>query len=864
MSDEIEKIIVELETQGANSAYIVHSRTNDALGKLTKQKGPESLAKSFDDVAAAAARAKAATDQVGPLRDERGRFLPRGTQSFPRSSTDGLADVETQADGTAAAFERALQEYERFAARMEKKHTRNQALEAARKEAHDFADQMRASNRIPTELQAASNPKAIDFAAALEAQSRKAGSAIEAAAHSAMEEAVAIGEAAKNASKLSSVYDVIERRAKAAAKADADWLADRMRAANRIPTHLMAGANPKALTGGQKAFQTFSRTFGPRATQGLVSSVEALEKIGPIAGKIGPPLASAAIGIGALTVAGAGLATMAGVKFGKAVVRVQGFREDMVTALEAITGTEAKANAVIDRAASTADFLRKKRGETVGQFTSLMSKGFDVDTSDKLIRAMADMKVKAPQAKTDEMLFAIGQIRSKGKLQGEELMQLNEAGLDRGKFMSVLGQQAGKTAAEMDKLISAGKVSYDVFEKAFFGTLKPEKGVFGELAQKKARNNINGLIEQLHDIPDNIFFDVKAGTGMDGVKNTLNSIIDWFDVNNGKGKEVRKVAGDLFNAMIEGLTGEKVDTKKGITGTLDAMLAGAKEAVPVVRELAGGARELMGIAGGIAGAVGTFSEWTGGIGNIGSAWRGLTLPARVLMAPLTGGLSMLPELYQGIRGIGALLDGDTKGAMERFKNMLPGGAFLESFVNSTSGAIESLVSSIRTGAANMFESGMAYGRNLWQGLVQGIQSGIGVVVQSATNLANAALGAVGSTWRVGSPAQAFADLSVWAGPGMARGFRRGTRHAVSAAEYMAMAALSASATAPANMNGNASALAMSGGSGPSVVIHFSPQIIVSGASSPAQAQAIGGAAVRGAREQFEAQLGTGLRRLAYG
>jgi tape measure domain-containing protein len=810
-ADEIERIVVEIETQGADRAYVGVKRIDDLMSDLSKKKPADFL---------------------------------EGFAALENSLSKSLVDLPNMAaltDQAGKAWSRLVGEVRRYDEAQQKKHSRNVGLEDARREAQRFNDQMRAANRMPTALQQA--PPSIDWAGALATQSQKAGSAIEAAAHSALEEAAAIGAAAKNATKLASVYDVIEKRAKAASKADSDWLADKMRAANRIPQELKE--TPKALSAGQKAFQSFARTFGPRATQGLTSTVETLEKIGPIAGKIGPPLASAAMAAGAIGIGLAGGAVYAAKSFSESVIHAQAYREDVRGAFEIIRRTQGDADKVLSLAASNADRLGIGRAEGVGQFLELLSKGFDPQKTKQIVGSLADLSTVDPKASIDSLTRVMGKIKAMGKLSQDSVSELSTAGLEAGDVYVQLAKATGKSQAEVQTMLSTGKIGADVGIEAVLAAINSQVGggAAGDAAAKKADNNLSSLIRRVKDIPENILFDVQVGPGIDGVKDSLRSILDFFDVDKGKGKEVRQVAGDLFNALIEGLTGNKVDTKKGINGTLEAILAGAKEAVPVVKDLATGARDMLSLAAAFGSAASTVREFAAPLGGLSSIWKTLTFPLRALAATMLGPLTVLPELYSGFKYLSTAFDGATIG---------------ESF--------SSMWEQLKYAGANIINEGMNLGANLWQGLVRGIQGGIGAVVSSATSLANSALGAVGSTWRVGSPARAFEDLSLWAGAGTARGFDKGTPGAVAAATRMADASLGAAwAANPANANAGGGLVA-SGGAGAmgGNVFNFTANVIVSGASSPAQAQAAGAAAARGAREVFEAQYGSAMRRVRYG
>lgn len=701
-ADEIERIIVEIESQGADKAYVGIKRIDEMMDNLSKKK-PADFLEGFNAL-----------------------------ESTLSKSLVQLPNMTSLTDQATEAWQKLVKEVRRYDESMAKKHNRNLLFEEARQDAKNLTDQIRKSNRVPLHLAAA----------------------------------------------------------------------------------------PAQLTKGQKAFQAFSRTFGPKATQGLVSTVETIETIGPAMAKIGPPTAIAAAAVGAFAIGAAGVAITAAKSFGGAVVQAQGFRQNMSFALEKIAGTSAQADAIIGKSVATADYLGQKHTDTVRQITALVGKGFSASTADKFARGLADMEVRSPGTNFDSMIMAIGQIKAKGKLQGEELMQLAEAGLNRGDFMGNLAKQAGKNVDEIDKAMQAGKVSYQQFEKAFFATINKNGGPLGALANEASRKNIDKVINRLKAIPENILFGANAGSGMSAMTEQLNNFIDWFDVSKGKGKEVQKVTGDIFNAMIEGLTGNKVDTKKGITGTLDAILAGAKEAVPAVREFASGIRDIAGV----------LAE----LGKNGDA-KQMMIWARAFM-------------QVGMLGLSAMSMFDSIGSTDI------GGTLSASF--------ESITASISATASSIMTQAYQIGANLWQGLTNGITSGIAMVTSAATNLANSALQAVGVTWRVGSPARAFEDLAGWAGPGMERGFRSGEPGAMVAAANLADAALGAAwASSPANANAGGTMAPAGGAAGAAgLTIHFSPTIVISGAKTADQAQALGAAAVRGSREAFETQLGAALRR----
>ena len=89
-----------------------------------------------------------------------------------------------------------------------------------------------------------------------------------------------------------------------------------------------------------------------------------------------------------------------------------------------------------------------------------------------------------------------GQVMTKGKLQGDEILQLAEAGIP---IVKELATMMGKSESEIYKLSSAGKISFGDFERAF-AQMSAEGGKFEGLMDKLSQSaggmlsSINGFI----------------------------------------------------------------------------------------------------------------------------------------------------------------------------------------------------------------------------------------------------------------------------------------------------------------------------------------------------------------------------------
>ena len=81
----------------------------------------------------------------------------------------------------------------------------------------------------------------------------------------------------------------------------------------------------------------------------------------------------------------------------------------------------------------------------------------------------------------ERVVLALSQIRAKGRVQAQELLQLAEAGIPS---LKILEKELGKSTAEIQKMVEAGEVGADRFFEAF---QKFSKANFGGLMREQSR-----------------------------------------------------------------------------------------------------------------------------------------------------------------------------------------------------------------------------------------------------------------------------------------------------------------------------------------------------------------------------------------
>jgi tape measure domain-containing protein len=162
-------------------------------------------------------------------------------------------------------------------------------------------------------------------------------------------------------------------------------------------------------------------------------------------------------------------------------------------------------------------------------FRMAQSYGFVSDSADKtaitakrLTQAMIDFASASggSEESMQRVAVALGQIQAKGKLSGEEIMQLTEAGLN---VREILATAFGKTTAEIVQMQEKGLIPADKAIRAIVQSL--EKDFAG--AAKAQSGTITGLMNSLEDIQSvagREFF----GGAIKAVQPELQKLTDFF------------------------------------------------------------------------------------------------------------------------------------------------------------------------------------------------------------------------------------------------------------------------------------------------------------------------------------------------
>jgi tape measure domain-containing protein len=307
-------------------------------------------------------------------------------------------------------------------------------------------------------------------------------------------------------------------------------------------------AHKKVLEGGVGAeVKGLLAGGGGSGSGGVGSLVTGLSSIGSLApavsavagavAAIGAAAAAAAVGVGILSAKVAG-----------ASVEAFRFSQSSEFAIKNLTrGTAASARSDFDDVSAMAEDLGLSVRSTVNSFKELLAAQFDIGQSKDLIRMSSDLRSTGASAmQVEGALRAITQIKSTGVLQGDELMQMANAGVGvkaiREEIMRLKGVGS---LEEVLKLQEAGKIDADT---AIAGIMAAVAKVSnskkpGEAGKRFATSTLDGMLGVLDAGIENMFTEMGRELGPI-VQPLAGLVIDAF--NTIKNHEGLKVLGDAI------------------------------------------------------------------------------------------------------------------------------------------------------------------------------------------------------------------------------------------------------------------------------------------------------------------------------
>ncbi len=256
------------------------------------------------------------------------------------------------------------------------------------------------------------------------------------------------------------------------------------------------------------------------------------------AGKVLGDKAGKMLGLGEIAGAGgaggpwaaAGVAALAGLAAAGLLVKksldLAGEAEKNRLAFEAMTGSAEAAGRVLGKLNRYAAESPFSTAQVTDIGKRLLAFGIEADQLTPTVRALGDMAA-ATGGDLGRLALAFGQVKTTGRLMGDELNQFAEQGIP---LIEALADVMGKPKDQIKQLVSDGEVGFDTVVAAI-NRLTSAGGRFAGLTDKYS-NSFGGLKDRVQDAAESMGRDF--GTSLiediglkDGLKDTLR-VLDAF------------------------------------------------------------------------------------------------------------------------------------------------------------------------------------------------------------------------------------------------------------------------------------------------------------------------------------------------
>lgn len=208
------------------------------------------------------------------------------------------------------------------------------------------------------------------------------------------------------------------------------------------------------------------------------------------------------------------------------ILRVRGEFQSMQTAMETMVGKDV-AGPLMAQVKELAKISPLTMTDMVG--AEKMMLGFNIQAGDtiKYLKALSDISM-GESGKFNSLTLAFSQMSAAGKLMGQDLNQMINAGFNP---LQQLSEKTGKSMAVLKEEMSKGAISAEMVQQAFLDATAAG-GKFYNMSEN-ASKTINGQISMMQDALDNVFNELGTkgeSVIMSGIQATTSLIQNYETV----------------------------------------------------------------------------------------------------------------------------------------------------------------------------------------------------------------------------------------------------------------------------------------------------------------------------------------------
>lgn len=182
-------------------------------------------------------------------------------------------------------------------------------------------------------------------------------------------------------------------------------------------------------------------------------------------------------------------------QLGSEIIRVRGEFQEMETAIETLVGKE-MSDKLLPQIKELAKVSPLTMTDIVGAEKMMLGFNIEADKTIGYLKALSDVSMGSSQ-KFNSLTLAFSQMSAAGKLMGQDLNQMINAGFNP---LQQISKTTGKSIATLKEEMSKGAISAEMVQKAFIDATSAG-GKFYKMSEN-ASKTINGQISMMEDAWD--------------------------------------------------------------------------------------------------------------------------------------------------------------------------------------------------------------------------------------------------------------------------------------------------------------------------------------------------------------------------
>lgn len=334
--------------------------------------------------------------------------------------------------------------------------------------------------------------------------------------------------------------------------------------------------------------------------------------------------------------------------------------EQLQASYTTMLGSASKATQLIGNLKDMAAKTPFETSDLAHATQTLLSFGVSSQDVMKDLKMLGDVS-QGNKEKFDSLSLAFAQITANGKLQGQDLLQLVNAGFNP---LQVMAKKTGKSMAELRDEMSKGGISAQDVTDAFKAATS-QGGQFYNAMNSQSKT-FNGQISTLKDNTNMFLGDLTKGLQEAAKNDALPKVNKWMDSLNSalksggtkgvakqfgtvaadavkelasKTPEVVKIASSLITSFNSGIRDNAPQIAASAVAIGEALVKGIAEIAPTAAQAAGGL--LKGVVQAIAGddAANAVQGMINSIGNAFATLQSVAAPAIQAVTQIIAGLS---------------------------------------------------------------------------------------------------------------------------------------------------------------------------------------------------------------------------------